>query len=36
MSYEVKGTIDKVLPIQTGVSKTTGDEWKKIEFRFIN
>ncbi len=26
MSYEVKGTLDKILPIQTGVSKATGEE----------
>lgn len=32
MNYEVKGQIDKILPVQSGVSKATGDEWKKISF----
>ena len=36
MSYEVKGTLDKILPVQTGVSKTTGDEWKKVSFVVSN
>jgi len=36
MSYEVKGTLDKILPIQSGVSKTTGDEWKKVSFVVSN
>ena len=28
MSYEVKGVLKNVLPIQTGTTKS-GDEWKK-------
>lgn len=36
MSYEVKGTIKKVLQIQFGESKATGKEWKKVSFVVAN
>ena len=34
MSYEVKGTIDKILPVQTGTSAK--GEWKKVSFVVSN
>lgn len=32
----VKGTLKTILPVVTGISKTSGDEWKKIEFVVTN
>ena len=29
MSLEIKGTIIAILPLETGISKGTGKEWKK-------
>ncbi len=34
--FKVKGTISKVLPIETGVSKSSGDAWSKINFIVSN
>ena len=31
MSNEIKGTIDKILEVQSGQTKN-GDEWKKVSF----
>jgi hypothetical protein len=36
MSYEVKGVLRKVLPIQSGTSKASGKEWKKLSFVAVN
>ena len=36
MSYEVKGTIKTVLQVQSGESKATGKEWKKVSFVVAN
>jgi len=36
MSYEVKGVLRKVLPIQSGTSKASGKEWKKVSFVVAN
>lgn len=35
MSYEVKGVLKNVLPVQTGTTKS-GDEWKKVSFVVSN
>lgn len=35
MSYEVKGVLKNVLPVQTGTTKS-GDEWKKVSFVVAN
>lgn len=35
MEYKVKGTIDKVLDVQTGITKA-GKEWKKLTFTITN
>lgn len=35
-NFEVKGNLKKVLPVQTGVSKATDKEWKKVEFVVTN
>jgi hypothetical protein len=34
--FKVKGTISKVLPIETGVAKSSGDAWSKINFIVSN
>lgn len=36
MSYEVKGKIKSILPVQSGESKSTGKEWKKVSFVVSN
>jgi hypothetical protein len=34
--FQVKGTIKKILPVETGVAKSTGNAWKKVEFIVSN
>lgn len=29
---EISGTIKKIFPIQEGISKTSGNQWKSMEF----
>jgi single-stranded DNA-binding protein len=36
MSYEVKGKLKKVLPVQTGTPKAGGEDWKKVSFVVSN
>ena len=36
MSYEVKGKLKKVLPVQTGTPKAGGEDWKKVSFVVAN
>jgi len=36
MSYEVKGQLRKILPVQSGTSKASGKEWKKVSFVAAN
>jgi hypothetical protein len=36
MSYEVKGELKKVLPVQTGTPKAGGEDWKKVSFVVAN
>ena len=36
MSYETKGILKTILPVETGTAKTTGKEWKKISFVVTN
>ena len=36
MSYEVKGKLKKVLPVQTGTPKAGGEDWKKVSFVVTN
>ena len=36
MSYEVKGKLKKVLPVQTGTPKEGGEDWKKVSFVVTN
>uniref|UniRef100_UPI00404742D3 DUF3127 domain-containing protein n=1 Tax=Yoonia sp. TaxID=2212373 RepID=UPI00404742D3 len=30
--FQVKGTIKTILPVETGVAKSTGNAWKKVNF----
>jgi hypothetical protein len=34
--FQVKGTIKNILPVETGVAKSTGNAWKKVEFIVSN
>ena len=34
--YSTKGTLKTILPIETGVAKSTGKEWKKVSFVVTN
>ena len=34
--FQIKGTIQKILPVETGVAKSTGNAWKKVEFIVSN
>lgn len=34
--FKVKGTIKTILPIETGIAKSTGNEWSKINFIVTN
>tara|TARA_R110000868_G_scaffold323166_2_gene584126 strand:- start:423 stop:803 length:381 start_codon:yes stop_codon:yes gene_type:complete len=36
MSYEVKGKLKTVLPVQTGTPKAGGEDWKKVSFVVAN
>lgn len=34
--FQVKGTIKTILPVETGVAKSTGNAWKKVNFVVTN
>ena len=34
--YNTKGILKTILPIETGVAKSTGKEWKKVSFVVTN
>ena len=34
--YSTKGILKTILPIETGVAKSTGKEWKKVSFVVTN
>lgn len=36
MNETIKGTIKKILDVQSGVSKSTGNQWKKQNFVITN